>query len=264
MSKAGNLALLSSSCHPNRCHQNPWHLRFTAAHAPVGCKPAKARQFTRAPVPSNRAPSPHSPGPDRTGRSILSGRKPKLSPEQWASTRATWEADPRKPLAWLIDEMGMPVGAEALRLRAKAEGWGGAAQACKTQACGGKTQAWKEENQAWKSEAAKPYKPIQTPVKPYKCDVPLAGEVAALQSPPRHDLDGTKLPLRWQVLIEEYLIDFNGTQAAIRAEYSAKSAEQQSRQIMRKPAVRDAIAPWAKCNPAVAAPAKGKVSQAWI
>ena len=29
----------------------------------------------------------------------------------------------RKPLAWLIDELGLPVGAEALRLRAKAEGW---------------------------------------------------------------------------------------------------------------------------------------------
>jgi hypothetical protein len=48
--------------------------------------------------------------------------KPKLLPDQWVSTRATWEADPRKPLAWLIDELGLPVSVEALRLRANAEG----------------------------------------------------------------------------------------------------------------------------------------------
>nr|WP_319566262.1 terminase small subunit [uncultured Rhodoferax sp.] len=49
--------------------------------------------------------------------------KPKLTPEQWAGTRAAWEADPRKPLAWLIPELDLPVSAEALRLRAKSEGW---------------------------------------------------------------------------------------------------------------------------------------------
>lgn len=49
--------------------------------------------------------------------------KPKMTPEQWASTRATWEADPRKALPWLIQELGLPVSAEALRLRARSEGW---------------------------------------------------------------------------------------------------------------------------------------------
>lgn len=49
--------------------------------------------------------------------------KPKLTPEQWASTRATWEGDPRKPLPWLIQALDLPVSTEALRLRAKAEGW---------------------------------------------------------------------------------------------------------------------------------------------
>lgn len=49
--------------------------------------------------------------------------KPKMTPEEWASARAAWEADPRKALSWLVDELGLPVSGEALRLRAKADGW---------------------------------------------------------------------------------------------------------------------------------------------
>lgn len=49
--------------------------------------------------------------------------KPKMTPEQWADVRAAWEADPRKALPWLIQELGLPVSAEALRQRSKSEGW---------------------------------------------------------------------------------------------------------------------------------------------
>ena len=49
--------------------------------------------------------------------------KPKLTPEQWAEARAKWEADERKGWPWLIEEMGLNVSGEAIRLRAKAEGW---------------------------------------------------------------------------------------------------------------------------------------------
>lgn len=49
--------------------------------------------------------------------------KPKMTPEEWASARAAWETDPRKALPWLIQELGLPVSDEALRLRAKSEGW---------------------------------------------------------------------------------------------------------------------------------------------
>ena len=82
-------------------------------------------------------------------------RGAKLTPEQWANTRAAWEIDPRKPLAWLIEELGLPVGAEALRLRAKAEGWekGGAAQPklAKPKLAKVKPKLGKKKTQAWKA-----------------------------------------------------------------------------------------------------------------
>jgi len=49
--------------------------------------------------------------------------KPKLSPEEWNHARQAWESDERKGFPWLIDELSLPVSAEALRLRSKSEGW---------------------------------------------------------------------------------------------------------------------------------------------
>ena len=41
--------------------------------------------------------------------------------------------------------------------------------------------------------------------------------------------------------VEEYLIDLNATQAAIRAGYSAKTAEQQGAVLLRNPPIRTAV-----------------------
>ena len=41
--------------------------------------------------------------------------------------------------------------------------------------------------------------------------------------------------------VEEYLIDFNGTQAAIRAGYSPKTADRQANQLLRKLEVQQAV-----------------------
>jgi predicted GIY-YIG superfamily endonuclease len=49
--------------------------------------------------------------------------KPKLSAEEWANARQVWESDPRKGFPWLIDELGLPVSAEAVRQKAKKDGW---------------------------------------------------------------------------------------------------------------------------------------------
>lgn len=51
-----------------------------------------------------------------------------------------------------------------------------------------------------------------------------------------------KLSPMQSVFAQEYLIDLNATQAAIRAGYSRKTAEQQGFQLLQKPSVRDAIA----------------------
>ena len=47
---------------------------------------------------------------------------------------------------------------------------------------------------------------------------------------------------RQERFVQEYLIDLNATQAAIRAGYSAKTAEQQGYQLLQKPSVQAAIA----------------------
>ena len=49
--------------------------------------------------------------------------KPKLTPEQWNKVRETWESDRRKSLAWLVSELNLPVSNEAVRVKAKNEGW---------------------------------------------------------------------------------------------------------------------------------------------
>jgi len=49
--------------------------------------------------------------------------RPKLSPDQWRNVRDTWESSPKKGFPWLIEALNLPVSAEAIRQRAKAEGW---------------------------------------------------------------------------------------------------------------------------------------------
>ncbi len=51
-----------------------------------------------------------------------------------------------------------------------------------------------------------------------------------------------KLTPKQQRFVEEYLVDLNGTQAAIRAGYSEKRASETAYQLLQKPSVRDAIA----------------------
>ena len=51
-----------------------------------------------------------------------------------------------------------------------------------------------------------------------------------------------KLAPMQSVFVQEYLVDLNATQAAIRAGYSAKTAEQQGYQLLQKPSVQAAIA----------------------
>jgi phage terminase small subunit len=124
------------------------------------------------------------------------------------------------------------VSAEALRLRAKAERW------AKRSDGSANSKLGKKKSKLGKLEEGKPCKPRQTPVNPGKCVTPHAGETAAPQEPDGPDLDVTKLPLRWQVLIEEYLIDFNGTQAAIRSGYSPGNASTQAAEVLQRPEVR--------------------------
>lgn len=51
-----------------------------------------------------------------------------------------------------------------------------------------------------------------------------------------------KLTPRQQRFVEEYLVDLNGTQAAIRAGYSAKSAGRQALELLQKTLIVSAVA----------------------
>lgn len=50
-----------------------------------------------------------------------------------------------------------------------------------------------------------------------------------------------KLNKKQQSFVDEYLIDLNATQAAIRAGYSVRTAEQQGHQLLKKTSVSEAI-----------------------
>ena len=53
---------------------------------------------------------------------------------------------------------------------------------------------------------------------------------------------GKGLTAKQARFVDEYLIDLNATQAAIRAGYSVRSARQQAAENMAKPVIRDALA----------------------
>jgi hypothetical protein len=44
---------------------------------------------------------------------------PRLTPEEWAKVRETWENDPRDGFEWLIRELGLPVSPQAVRKRSR-------------------------------------------------------------------------------------------------------------------------------------------------
>ena len=49
--------------------------------------------------------------------------KSKLTPEQWTQVYATWQADARPSLAWLVDELALPISEQGIRDRARRDGW---------------------------------------------------------------------------------------------------------------------------------------------
>jgi phage terminase small subunit len=68
-------------------------------------------------------------------------------------------------------------------------------------------------------------------------------DVSGSHSDDEKDLaDSSTLTPKQKLFVEEYLIDLNATQAAIRAKYSVKSASDIGRELLRKTPVADAIA----------------------
>ena len=153
-------------------------------------------------------------------------RKSKVTPEQWAQLRQAWEADTRRGFTWLIKEFGVDTNEPAVRIRAKREGWS------------------KQTNipvQANKQKTAnKQTKKIEKPV---------AQEVTTVNEgsdQSRKNLtvgEKSKLGLREQVFVTEFLIDFNATRAAKKAGIDNPGGH--STRLLNKPeiqaAIRDAV-----------------------
>ena len=53
--------------------------------------------------------------------------------------------------------------------------------------------------------------------------------------------DASLLPFKWQLFVNEYMIDLNGTQAAIRAGYSPKRAHVQASELLARPDVGSVV-----------------------
>jgi hypothetical protein len=134
--------------------------------------------------------------------------KPKLTPEQWLQVRKTWEADPRPTLPWLIVEMKLPVSAEGLRLRAKAECWSKLG-----------------ESNAMLETSAPPS------MHPQPREKALIGAVIAPASP-TPNLDA--LALREQMFVREYSVSRNGSQAVIAAGYAKSGARTQACRLLAR------------------------------
>lgn len=156
--------------------------------------------------------------------------KPKLTPEQWVDVRARWEADGREGFAWLVEELGLPVSAPGVRKKALSDEWRKVAVAAPVQPVGKVSQGAPKVSRKVSQTIAETL-PETMPVR--------AAE--AIEREPDQFGALTQLAEKQEVFVKEYMVDWNATQAAIRAGYSANSAAQIAYQLLQKPSVRNAI-----------------------
>lgn len=156
---------------------------------------------------------------------------PKLSPAEWGRARVVWESDPREGFAWLPAQLCLPVSRESVRKKALAEKWkkhpesfGSLANSGNGGMVAGMVALTGSGNlaqtmEAMNAEEARPFKSRETPV--------------------LDELD--KSEPRQGRFVREYVIDLNGTQAAIRAGYSVDSARTQASDLLAKPNIQAAV-----------------------
>lgn len=183
--------------------------------------------------------------------------KPKLTPEQWADVRNHWERDPRDGYSWLVDELGLPVSAPGVRKTALRDGWakvsaqGGDAAPAKTGTKepkrAARTKAESQPQGGATPRASKVSKVSENHQRETISETMSAGETMPLTTAEALERDPDQFGVLAQltdmqeVFVREYMVDWNGTQAAIRAGYSAKSAGEIAYQLLQKPSVREAI-----------------------
>lgn len=172
--------------------------------------------------------------------------KAKMSPIQWGIVRNHWESDSRKGYVWLIEELRLPVSATAIRKVAVRDGWM-------------KQEGRNDEEilAALHEKVAKPARKTAGKVRRNsKVSQRNHGKVSrgasetlnngktltvntrdAVEKDP--DKFGTLKELcdAEEIFVREYMADWNGAKAAIKAGYSATSAWK----LLKKPQIREAI-----------------------
>ena len=155
----------------------------------------------------------------------------KLSPAQWAEVRAAWENDSRPGVAWLRDEMSLPVSRESMRKKMLSEGW--AKRCTEPDSSANSTQTGMVATKVAQPNAANPLATLAEQnaleCKPNK----------TRETPVLDELDETEP--RQGIFVREYCKDLNGTQAAIRAGYAMQSAGQQAHELLKKPEIQTAV-----------------------
>lgn len=167
---------------------------------------------------------------------------PKLTPEQWAQVRKTWEADSREGFTWLVDELALPVSPPGVRKTAVKGGWlkSKAASSIVKEATP-KVSKVSEKNHRKVSEVApetiKDTLPETIRVAERANPVP-----AALQKPERYS--GLQLTVVERLFVEEYMIDQNASAAYKRAcpDVTDASAGTLGSRLLQKVEVVSAIA----------------------
>lgn len=183
--------------------------------------------------------------------------KPKLTPEQWADVRNHWERDPREGYSWLVEELGLPVSGPGVRKTALRDGWakastqGGDTTPSRPAASAQTKTGTKEPKKAASAKSAGKVSKVsenhQPKVSETISETMMGGETMPLTTAEALERDPDQFGVLAQltdmqeVFVREYMVDWNGTQAAIRAGYSAKSAGEIAYQLLQKPSVREAI-----------------------
>lgn len=165
---------------------------------------------------------------------------PKLSAEQWGKARANWESDPREGFKWVAEwigeELSVSVSPPAVSKTAKRDGWEKFAAAIAAANNPGSPA----------KVSAKVSKVSQSKEKPQKTIIAetietlpktTAGESASEDSFGRF----TQLTAKQELFVRQYVVDLNGTQAAIRAGYSKNGADTQAVRLLGNAGVQAAI-----------------------
>ena len=171
--------------------------------------------------------------------------KPKLTPEEWVEARKHWENDSRDGYAWLIAELELPVSGPAVRKAALRDGWTKAVAAEKPEAPAkveAKPATKRAAKQASKvSKVSENHKVSETISKAKTIETLPTTTLDSLEEDPDQFGVLEDLTDMQEAFVREYMVDWNGTKAAIRAGYSPKSASGIAYQLLQKTPVRDAI-----------------------